>query len=114
MASRLWIAIDSETTGILPQARLLEIGAVAFRENGVIEGEFQSLVRPPVVLTEFIVGLTGITQEMIRDAENSATVLKHFLHWLPPCGTLVGHNVAFDLAVIENEDRYFFDRLAGR
>jgi DNA polymerase-3 subunit alpha (Gram-positive type) len=111
MSSRRWIAFDCETTGLLPHARLLEIGAVAFRESGVIESEFQRLVRPPVVLPQFVVELTGITQDMIRDAETSAIVLKQFLDWLPHRGILVGHNVAFDLAAIENEDRHLLDRL---
>ncbi|MGD9857217.1 MAG: PolC-type DNA polymerase III [Planctomycetaceae bacterium] len=103
MSSNLWIAFDCETTGFLPEARLLEIGAVAFRGDGAIVGEFQRLVQPPCPIPGFITELTGITHALLRDAENAAIVLAEFWSWTPADAILVAHNIGFDLGVLANE-----------
>lgn len=100
--SPLWVAFDCETTGFPPNARLIEVGAVSFRDDGRIEGEFQELIRPPIALPTFITELTGITPAMVSTAEGAAAVLERFLTWATG-GILVAHNIAFDLTVIAAE-----------
>ena len=107
MTSRVWIAFDCETTGFLPGARLIEIGAVSFHEDGTVNSEFQELVRPPCELPAFITDLTGITPTMLVGARSAAVVLEDFLSWSPSGATFVAHNVGFDLAVIRNETAHW-------
>jgi DNA polymerase-3 subunit epsilon len=103
MSSPLWVAFDCETTGYLPGARLIEIGAVCFRDDGRVEAEFQEFVQPPVALPAFITRLTGITPWMLCSADDATSVLTRFLRWAPDRGIFVAHDVAFDLAVMANE-----------
>jgi len=105
MSLPLWVAFDCETTGFLPDGRLIEIGAVIFREDGKIEGEFQKLIRPPGILPDFIIELAGITPDMVCNAGDATDILEQFLKWVPAGGILVAHNVGFDLAMIASEDR---------
>ena len=68
--------IDFEATQ--PEQEIISIGAVA--ENGAT---FYSLVRPThSVVTPFIVKLTGITNEDLRDAKSIDEVFKKFYIWL--------------------------------
>ena len=64
-----FIVLDLETTGASPAqgCAITEIGAVAVR-GGEILAEFSTFVNPVVPLPEYIINLTGITDEMLRDA----------------------------------------------
>ena len=62
------VAIDIETTGLDPQAdAIIEIGAVRFNGHRV-EGEWITLINPNRPIPPLITGLTGITNEMVRNA----------------------------------------------
>lgn len=67
--------IDFEATQFSNE--IISIGCV--REDGET---FYSLVKPKKKLTNFIINLTGITQEMIDSAPNSDEVFEKFFNWL--------------------------------
>lgn len=88
--------IDFETTGMGPSqgARATEIAVVRV-EAGRITDRYQSLMRTGVWVPPFIEALTGISNEMLRDAPPAARVMQEvaeFTRGLP----LVAHNAAFD------------------
>jgi len=106
--------IDVETTGGGPQnCALTEVAAAKFR-GGECLGTFATLVDPHDTIPPFITALTGITDDMVRDAPSVPGVLPAFVEFVHGA-VLVGHNVEFDLAFInaalEENDRFPLDNL---
>lgn len=61
-----YIALDLETTGLEPKKeKITEIAALKV-EHGQITGRFVTLVNPKRPLTERVVELTGITDDMLK------------------------------------------------
>ncbi len=91
------VALDLETTGLDPQTdAILEIGARRFDGNRV-EDEFSTLINPGRHIPDFISGLTGISDEMVRQAPPIRDVLDElaaFIGDLP----ILGHNIQIDLS----------------
>ena len=67
--------VDFEATQFSNE--IIEIGCV--REDGV---EFQSYVNADKKLTQFIINLTGITQDVVDNAPQSDEVFSDFYKWL--------------------------------
>ncbi len=98
-----YVAIDIETTGLEPlHDRVTEIGAVRITAAGEIVSEFETLVNPGRPIPPFVQSLTGITDELVRDAP---TVTEAGARLLQFAGSdvLIGHNVGFDLAFLRRE-----------
>lgn len=88
-----YVSVDLETTGTSPRwDEIIEIGASCVR-NGEIVGTYQQLVKPRFEIDPFIVGLTGITNEMVSDAPTINNVLPSFAEFLGDF-IMVGHNIA--------------------
>ncbi|MBI4216401.1 MAG: DNA polymerase III subunit epsilon [Chloroflexi bacterium] len=93
------VALDLETTGLRPESdEILEIGAVKFRGREILD-TFSVLVKPRAALPLRIQRLTGIRPEEVQGAPPLAAVLPDFKEFLGS-HTVVGHNVAFDLAFL--------------
>ncbi len=94
-----YVVVDIETNGQNgPSGRITEIAVVKVRGGEVI-GEWQSLINPGKPITKFVVKLTGITDEMVRDAppfEEKADSLREFLEG----SVFVAHNATFDYGFI--------------
>lgn len=91
------VALDIETTGLDPSTdAILEIGAVRFEGNR-IEDEFTSLINPGRHIPEFISGLTGISDEMVRQAPIIRDVLDELVLFIGD-NPILGHNIQFDLS----------------
>lgn len=90
-----YVVVDLEMTGLNPKTdRILEIGAVKL-EEGKIGGTFHRMVNPRMTLTEEIISLTGITNEMVQqgcDCGQAAEEFLIFAEGLP----LAGHNLMYD------------------
>ena len=95
-----FICLDLETTGLNPKTdKIIEIGAVRI-ENGVETGTFETFVNPGRLLEERIVGLTGITDEDLKEAPLIADVLPEFMEFTKDL-PLLGHSVLFDFSFIK-------------
>jgi DNA polymerase-3 subunit epsilon len=91
-----YVVVDLETTGGgIDDSGITEIGAVRVR-RGRLEDSFQTLVNPRRRIQPFVVGLTGITDEMVRTAPPIESVLDDFEAFVGE-SVLVAHNAAFDL-----------------
>lgn len=103
--SRIYVALDLETTGLRPEHdAIIEIGAVKFRENEVLE-TWSSLINPQRSIPHKITQLTGITQAEVDQAPTLSSVigpLRSFVKDYP----IVGHNVPFDLRFLERHDLF--------
>lgn len=94
-----FVVFDIETTGLSPQTcAITEIGAVRYKRGKVGE-KFSSFVNPRVPIPEEIVKLTGITDEMVKDADPIEVVLPKFLEFVGN-DILVAHNASFDISFI--------------
>lgn len=92
-------AVDIETTGLLPcYDDIIEVAAIRYR-GGVKVAEYVQLVNPGYEIDEFIVDLTGITNEMLDGQPKVEEVLPEFLSFLGD-DIIVGHNVNFDVNFI--------------
>ncbi len=94
------VALDVETTGLDPSSdSIIEIGAVRFSGRRV-EAEWSTLVNPNRLIPPLITQLTGITNEMVRNAPPVQSIIKAFEDFIGDSPVL-GHSVGFDLAFLE-------------
>ena len=104
LAEVTFIVLDLETTGASPTTgcAITEIGAIAVRGGEVLE-EFSSFVNPQVLLPEYIVNLTGITDEMLIDAPLISEVFPDFIEFIDRHEHvhLVAHNAPFDIGFLK-------------
>ena len=104
LAEVTFIVLDLETTGASPAngCAITEIGAIAVRGGEVLE-EFSSFVNPQVALPEYIVNLTGITDEMLVDAPLISEVFPDFIDFIDRHENvhLVAHNAPFDIGFLK-------------
>lgn len=97
------VVLDFETSGMSPSkgARVIEVGAVRLRGNKIVD-RFQRLANPNVFLNDFIIELTGITNEMVRSADPIEEVMEQFSSFIGD-DFLVAHNASFDQSFLEAE-----------
>ncbi|MBE6963777.1 MAG: PolC-type DNA polymerase III [Ruminococcaceae bacterium] len=94
-----FVCFDIETTGLkVDREAITEIGAVVVK-NGEITERFQTFVNPNRRLTPEIIGLTGITDEMLKDAPQAKEALTAFLQFVNG-RPLAAHNAEFDIGFI--------------
>lgn len=104
-----YVVFDLETTGLSPyKDEIIEIGAVRVDKNGQIVATFTTLVRPTKPVSEFVQKLTGISNEMLTDAPSIYTALPEFAFFAGDA-VLVGHNVTFDIAFIQQKAKIYSD-----
>lgn len=105
------VFLDIETTGFDASAnQALEIGAVRVENfpNGA-QSEFSQLVFASHVPSK-IVEITGITAEMVEDAEEEVDVLAQFTEFCEGAEVYVGHNASkFDVNFLEERGAFLGD-----
>ena len=98
--------LDIETTGgKFNEEGITEIAI--YRFNGVkVVDQFASLINPERPIQPFVVNLTGINSEMLRNAPKFYEVAKRIIE-MTEGAVLVAHNANFDNRILTTE----FDRL---
>lgn len=88
--------IDFETTGMSPGqgARATEV-AIVLLENGKVVDRFQSLMKTGAWIPPFITELTGITNAMVQEAPEAASVMRDAARFVGDA-PMVAHNASFD------------------
>ncbi len=95
-----FVVFDLETTGKEASNNgITEIGAVKI-ENGKIVEHFTTLVKPDYKITDEIVAITGITEEMVKDAPKISEVMPDFIKFIDGA-TLVAQNADFDMSFLK-------------
>ncbi|MDR2549203.1 MAG: 3'-5' exonuclease [Desulfobulbus sp.] len=97
------IVLDFETTGHSPAFgdRPIEVGAVRL-ENGTMVDRFQALMNPGFTISWFIESLTGISNELVREAPDCEEVMTRFADWIGDT-PLAAHNAGFDGKFLDAE-----------
>ncbi|HVL54952.1 MAG TPA: exonuclease domain-containing protein, partial [Burkholderiaceae bacterium] len=104
--------VDLETTGVSAAAdRITEIGVVLI-DNGAPSGEWSSLVDPGVPIPPAIQSLTGITNDMVRQAPAFRDIAVKLREMLKN-RIVVAHNARFDYGFLKNEYRRLGERLTA-
>lgn len=96
------VAFDTETSGAYPlDSDLCEIAAVKWKQGQIID-TYQTLVKPRKPMSEFIIGIHGITNEMVEDAPAVTSIITDF-HKFIQGSIVVAHHAPFDLGFVGYE-----------
>lgn len=94
-----FIAIDLETTGKYPlDAEICEMAAVKWRGGQVVE-EYQSLIKPTLLMSNEVIAIHNITNEMVESAPTLDLKLAEF-HKFISDGFILAHHAPFDMGFL--------------
>lgn len=98
------VVIDTETTSLdAREARLVQIGAVRFLGGHLAQAQhFSRLVNPGVAIPAASTAIHGLKDGDVAGAPPFAAVADELATFLGPA-ILIGHNIAYDLAVLRAE-----------
>lgn len=104
LRNQTFIAFDTETTGLwAPVNRLVELAGVKFQLGKDCIDTFQSLINPERPIPEEVIGIHGITDELVADAPLVKPVLERFIEFCSDDSILIAHNALFDISFISCE-----------
>lgn len=97
-----YVVFDLETTGLYPNSgdSIIEIGAVKIK-NGKIIDRYDELINPGRLLSEEIVKITGINDDMLKNKRNEEICVCDFMEWVGDL-PMVAHNAKFDMSFLDN------------
>ena len=100
----MYAIVDIETTGgKFNEEGITEIAIYKFDGHEVVD-QFISLVNPERDIQPFVVQLTGINSNMLRNAPKFYEVAKRIIEITEDC-ILVAHNAQFDYRILGTEFR---------
>ncbi|SIH17631.1 exonuclease, DNA polymerase III subunit epsilon family [Mycobacteroides abscessus subsp. abscessus] len=95
-----YVVFDVETTGLSNQYdQIIELAAVKVKDGEIID-KFERFSNPHEKLSETIINLTHITDDMLVDAPEIEEVLAEFKEWVGDA-IFVAHNASFDMGFID-------------
>jgi DNA polymerase III subunit epsilon len=104
MDSRSFAFVDLETSGVSPSIdRVTEVAIIRVDQGRVVD-EWASLVNPGTPIPPEIQALTGITNDLVRDAPRFADLLPEIRQRLGN-RLFVAHNARFDYGFVKAEFR---------
>ena len=77
---------------------IIELAAVKIRGGEIID-KFEAFANPHHPLSATTIELTGITDDMVRDAPDVVDVVRDFKEWIGD-DVLVAHNASFDMGFL--------------
>jgi DNA polymerase-3 subunit epsilon len=101
-----FFVFDTETTGLEPGSRMVELCAVMLDDQGQECQKFQTLVNPNMPIPPDVSAIHGITNADVAKAPGMSDALHSLRAWLDLhanlCMTAVGvaHNAPFDMGVM--------------
>ncbi|MGB7393359.1 MAG: exonuclease domain-containing protein, partial [Pricia sp.] len=100
----IYSVVDIETTGKgIRDNRITEICVIRTDGERILD-KFVSLINPRRRVPSFITGLTGIDDDMLRDAPPFEEVAQHIAE-ITEDAVFVAHNVNFDYPIVRSEFR---------
>ncbi len=103
------VSLDIETTGLDENREaIIEIAAVKFNGRR-IEDEFSTLINPGKHIPDFITGLTGIDDAMVRQAPRVRDIISDLTAFVGDA-PILGHNVKFDIGFLRRAGMFEFQQ----
>lgn len=100
----MYAILDIETTGgQFNEEGITEIAIYKFDGHEIVD-QFISLVNPEIPIQPFVVKLTGINNEMLRQAPKFFEIAKRIIEITSDC-IIVAHNASFDYRILRTEFR---------
>lgn len=97
-----FVVVDVEATGAkTPPNRIIELGAYRIRQGRIVDS-FLTLVNPEIPIPRFVMALTGISNEMVKQAPVFAEVAPRWLDYIGDA-VLIAHNSPFDTSFLNHE-----------
>jgi DNA polymerase III epsilon subunit family exonuclease len=97
-----FVVVDVEATGAkMPPNRIIELGAYRIRGKQIVDN-FLTLVNPEIPIPRFVASLTGINNDMVKQAPLFAEVVPRWLEFVGDA-VLIAHNAPFDTNFINHE-----------
>lgn len=104
MTDRLFVAFDTETTGLISRhEHVVEIAGVRFTGSGHEISHFSTLANPGTHIAPESTRIHGISDDMVIHAPGSVDAVHQFTGWLSEDDILVAHNAAFDVTFVGTE-----------
>ena len=100
----MFAIIDIETCGgkfNYQKGRITEI-CIIVHDGLVVIDKFTTLINPECFISPYFIGITNITNEMVRDAPKFYEVAKKIIEMTENC-VFVAHNVGFDYNFVKDE-----------
>ncbi|MEK9159573.1 MAG: exonuclease domain-containing protein [Patescibacteria group bacterium] len=95
----MFICLDLETTGLSSQDdHIIEVAIVLFDREKILD-QWSTLVKPAISIPAFTTHLTGITNEMVKDAPALHEVKEKILEKLGAY-PIMGHFIPFDVGFL--------------
>ncbi len=93
------VAFDTETSGAYPVGSdIVEFGAVKY-QNGKLVDKIEFLFQPREPMSDFIINIHGITNEMVKDCPIISEKINE-IHEFMRGSVLVAHHAPFDLGFL--------------
>lgn len=97
-----FVSFDTETSGAYPMdSEICEIAAVKWKDGQIIS-QFESLCAVTKPMSDFIIGIHGITNEMVATAPKCSDVIRKFREFIGDA-VMVAHHAPFDLGFVALE-----------
>ncbi|UJL47964.1 PolC-type DNA polymerase III [Virgibacillus sp. NKC19-16] len=94
-----YVVFDVETTGLSAvYDTIIELAGVKIQDGEIVD-RFESFANPHHALSQTTTDLTGITDDMVKNAPEIDDVLKDFYEWMED-SILVAHNASFDMGFL--------------
>ncbi|MGD6803321.1 ATP-dependent DNA helicase DinG [Rossellomorea vietnamensis] len=97
------VVVDLETTGNSPKKgdKIIQLAAMVVQDGAVVDS-YTTFMNPGVRIPSFIEELTGINDEMVKDAPEFSEIAPKVLELLDGA-VFCAHNVQFDLGFLQAE-----------
>ncbi|MQS88624.1 PolC-type DNA polymerase III [Companilactobacillus mishanensis] len=96
-----YVIFDVETTGLSAvYDSIIELAATKMKDGEILES-FDEFINPGHPLSEITTNLTSITDDMVENAPDEATIIQKFIDFVGD-DVLVGHNVTFDIGFLNS------------
>ena len=102
ISAKTFVAFDIETSGSHPlESEICEIAAVKFQNNKIID-EYQALAKTKKPMSDFIISIHGITNEMLANEKPISDKIHEFYDFIKG-SYCIAHHSPFDMGFIAIE-----------
>lgn len=96
------ISLDTETTGIGDEHRIIEIGCIEIIDRRITQNHFHVYLNPQRLVDEGAYRVHGISDEFLQDKPLFCDIMDDFLNFVSG-GELIIHNAPFDTGFLNYE-----------